>query len=553
MKNLSILFAVGLALFLTGAVSAMADTAPYGKVIDLSESNILIEYKSIGKIEQFLCALNTLACEKTEAPAFDEEEAEKMKDEAREIFRRKISSLGGTFIKISPQNNFAAYYISARNSNKYTRTFAVYNNTNGKISKKTGKIAYWDLLSEHPQLFSWSPDEKKVLYIDDIDGPATLYEINLPISGTKIASKRLFSKSYNVGTFTFWDNENIFFTANRDDAEIWSLYKYNLKTKKIDMVAPDVAWNRGLYKFGQYLVYVKINPSSLDPELYNPDTNEYKKFAITKVESQNIDKSFYSTDKFGRSYGVLMKPEKSNDSKTLLIWLHGGPYRTVGNIHHIYQSYSGYDFILENIRKSGVTVLKLDYAGSFGQGRVFSESVKLGVGTRDVADVKEALTSISKKEKFENVYLAGNSYGGYLALRAMVAYPKSFAGAVSINGVTDWQSLLLRIRTSIFNLHFNGLPNSKNKNLYANASIISRISRLTPANKILIIGGEKDKTISPSQSIDFHNLLTAQNKNSTLVTYPDEDHIFTKKESITGICKQMLAFLSRPENTGCEL
>lgn len=540
------------AYFLGAALCAQADTAPYGRILDFNSEKVFIEYKSVTKIESFSCSISSLSCEKTDTPAFDEEEAERVRDIDKETFFERVSRWG-SFATTSANNNFAAYYSPATNGNSRTRSFFLYNRTTGKTIKKTGNVQYWDLLSEHPQLFAFSPDEKKLVYIDDREGPATLYIANIPQSGAGLVSKRLFTRNYSIATFAFFDSDTIYFTANRDDSQIWSLYKYTFSTKSIEKIAHDVSWARGVYRIGSYIAYVKMNPSSVDPELYNPSTREYKKFNIAKSSSVEADARFYSTGKFGRARGVLMKPENYSDSNTLLIWLHGGPYRNTGFTHHGYQSYSGYDFMLENLRRSNVTVLKLDYAGSFGQGRPFAESIKLGVGKRDVADVKGATDAILKGKNFQNIYVAGNSFGGYTALRSLVAYPKTFDGAVSINGVTDWKILLARLGTSIFNTHFNGAPNTKNANLYANASITSRISRLTPENKVLLIGGEADMTISPSQSRDLNQLLISEGKNSTLVTYPGEDHIFTKKESISDMCKRVITFAGANPRNLCDM
>src|SRR5204863_180518 len=138
-------------------------------------------------------------------------------------------------------------------------------------------------------------------------------------------------------------------------------------------------------------------------------------------------------------------------------------------------------------------------------------------------DVMEALGYMRAHYKTSDVYLVGNSYGGYMALRALVEHPNSFTGVFSINGVTDWESLIVKMKTSIFNTQFDGLPNESNRALYDQASIISRIGNIGN-QKIEIVAGEADRTIPIWQATDMYDKLKDLGKNAKIVTYPGEDH-----------------------------
>ena len=160
------------------------------------------------------------------------------------------------------------------------------------------------------------------------------------------------------------------------------------------------------------------------------------------------------------------------------------------------------------------------------------------------------LLTFKKDLNVSETYLMGNSYGGYLALRSLVSSPNKFQGAISINGVTDWAVMLQSLHNSIFNIYFNGIPNKKNKKMYNQASIISRIPRLTN-QKIVLIQAQADKTIPPSQADLLYQALKKRGKKVEFYPYANEDHVFKKNSSVQGICKNVFTTLSLPLENNC--
>ncbi|GIW66595.1 MAG: hypothetical protein KatS3mg095_0493 [Candidatus Parcubacteria bacterium] len=98
----------------------------------------------------------------------------------------------------------------------------------------------------------------------------------------------------------------------------------------------------------------------------------------------------------------------------------------------------------------------------------------------------------------------GNSYGGYLSLKTIYEYPSKINGAISINGVTDWWTLINNNKNSIFKIHFNGYPTKNNLELYNQASIFLKKENLKN-KKVLLIYGKKDRTVPISQNSLFTN------------------------------------------------
>ncbi|HRZ30527.1 MAG TPA: prolyl oligopeptidase family serine peptidase, partial [Candidatus Paceibacterota bacterium] len=419
--------------------------------------------------------------------------------------------------------------------------------------KVSGAVDYWDLLSEELRIYNFSPSGKKLIYLDDRTGYSTLYLVDLTKEKTNyLPGQQIITKKYSVADFMFWDDDVIYFSANRESSHQWSLYRYNLTTQELLKVADNISYNQQMQKVGpkdnEKLLFTQIINNSTIPTLLDHGTNKLSYF--TDIQA-NPKISGYTEEvvKLDSLSGVLLKPSNYSASAKypLVIWLHGGPYRQTSLGYHSYFSYGMYDWMLGQIAKSGALVLKLDYRGSYGYGRDFAESITGEVGRGDVSDVLKAQAELKKTYKVTSTYLAGNSYGGYLALRAIAdknAYGR-ISGALSINGVTDWFVLLDKLENSIFNVQFNGLLEEENSDLYYQANISDHVKNLR-GQKIIVAQAEKDSTVPASQADHIAKIFNLKGKALTLVKYKDEDHIFQKKSSLEDLCRQLTSLTSTP-------
>jgi dipeptidyl aminopeptidase/acylaminoacyl peptidase len=144
----------------------------------------------------------------------------------------------------------------------------------------------------------------------------------------------------------------------------------------------------------------------------------------------------------------------------------------------------------------------------------------------------------------------GNSYGGYLSLKSLVERPDVFDGVVSINGVTDWESLVVKMQNSIFNTEFNGLPDVNNRALYDQASIYNKINNIGN-QKIEIIAGVADRTIPYWQATDLYNKLKSNNKDVKLISYKGEGHVYRNRKTIKNLCNELFKFVEVKVDPEC--
>jgi len=503
----------------------------YGNITAQGPDSFVMSYGNTESPDFYTCTVSTLSC--------------------ADVGKTSPSLPSGVASGAAPQFSFSTK--SVFKNNVHLRTFYLTNNVTGKTYTRSYKLGSWDTLGDEGTIVAFSPDYTRMVYQDDSSDYPVLYSLNLKtLKGKTFKGTKVFAKSITVSGFNLTTANNLYFMSNKAGPYTWDLYKYDFTTKKTSLIAENASYAHAIRKFNNGITFFTIQGSSSFPEFYNETTSQVEKFSglptdtvVSTISSQDI--SFG-----GGMHGVLMTPQNfdKNVSHQLVLWLHGGPYRQTSIGFQPYPGYAVYDLILNQLAENNVMVLKLDYRGSYGYGGTFAKSIIKNVGKGDVTDVVNALALIKKDFSVSDTYLLGNSYGGYLALRSIVAYPAKFSGAISINGVTDWATMLKALRTSIFNVDFGGLPNKSNSALYAKASIFSRIGDLT-TQKIVLMQSQADKTIPPSQADTLYKALQNAGKNVQFIPYPGEDHTFTKTADLQNICQNVFSTLSLPLNNNC--
>lgn len=390
-----------------------------------------------------------------------------------------------------------------------------------------------------PSYVEFSQDEQTAVFTDSRDGFQTIYtvDMNTAESGTLVAT-RLFTDDFTVEDYLFF-KDDLYMVANKNHPLEWSLYRYSFETQKVREVAEQVSYGDYIRPIGKLaLSFLTIEGKNSHVALYDPVDDEVRVIRPVEKSPAYVDIS-QALVEFGGVHGVLLEPTKRIHSTPLFVWLHGGPQRQTSVGYHSYLSYAVYDEMLERLVQGGATVLKLDYTGSYGYGSEHIESLTNNIGVTEVQDVLAAVAGVQKTLHADDVYLIGNSYGGYLSLRALVEDPEVFSGAISINGVFDWFTLLERIPSSQFKKYFDGVPElhdlDYNFQQYLNASIYSGIPDLKD-EKILLIYGEEDSTVPTWQTREFYYFAKSLEKDVRLLSFSDEDHILRKRENLDALC-----------------
>jgi dipeptidyl aminopeptidase/acylaminoacyl peptidase len=442
-----------------------------------------------------------------------------------------------------------AYYVTqpgtVKTYNSYRLSF-----DSGKTLEKFNVMGNWDIVTDNTNLFGFTDDSNTLIYLDDRSGYQQLYAVDLTKDQKNLLGEPLVTKKYTVFDFVV-KGDTVYFIANRAGVYTWGLFALDIKTKKLTEIYTPVMYTNNLVFSGNNLLFTIEKEGQGILRAYNIDTKEIKEFS--GIPQDTVPVLPYTLLMKKGIKGSLIEPPKGIvKNKKAIIWLHGGPYRQSSPQRHSYGSYATYDWMLDEMVKEGTVVLKLDYPGSMGFGKAYSEDIVRHIGVSDVAYLKKAIAYL-KQKGIKDVYLFGNSYGGYLSLKGAVELNGSISGAIAAAPVTDWKLLIERVSPTPFEAHFDGVPQAKNEALYKASSVVGSLSKLT--KPILLFHGNLDKQVPFSQSDYLFKVMTEQNKDVTYYSVQNQAHIYNGVSQNQAICQKIASFIgvSSTSTTFCML
>jgi pimeloyl-ACP methyl ester carboxylesterase len=454
-----------------------------------------------------------------------------------EITTRRLATLtldqSLAFLSISPSANYVTGYNYTTLRHEFWR-FSDGSKLNGPDSMQS--------------YIEFSEDESRFAFLEDVESFKTLYTMHTrdlgqaqPASLQQVTQPATDTEDYLfLGT-------TLYFLGNVSGPLNWDLWSFDGETTTL--ADTDVSYGDFLKRVrtdqGSQLAYLKNEGRNSHVHLLSHDSEE-----ITRIrpvaDSPKSDAVAREVRVYGERTGVLLSPERPARNPDLFIWMHGGPQRQVAVEYHPYLSYAVYDELLERFAEGGHYVYKIDYTGSSGYGANFRKALHMRIGDVEMQDVRNAIRDIERDIEVRNVYLIGNSYGGYMALRGVVDLPERIDGAISINGVSDWYGLIQQIPSSPFRTLFEGVPDLHNLAAYFQASVFTGMDKLTTDNKVLVVWGENDSTVPVWQSTKYVEFANTVGIDVRSLAFPDEDHILRKRENLDTLCTTIVEYLNVP-------
>ncbi|QCJ47080.1 prolyl oligopeptidase family serine peptidase [Haloprofundus sp. MHR1] len=185
----------------------------------------------------------------------------------------------------------------------------------------------------------------------------------------------------------------------------------------------------------------------------------------------------------------------------LLVNVHGGPRRADRKTFHYRTQY---------LLKRGYSILQVNFRGSSGRGRKFTQKLVGDFGGAeqgDIATVTEHVLETHDWLDAERVGVWGGSFGGYSTYWQMVQYPDLYAAGAPVVGYTDlelmYEEAMPQFRTG-FMQKYLGTP-EENPDLYRKRSPITHAENL--AAPLLMAHGVNDRRVPVSQARVFRDAL----------------------------------------------
>lgn len=197
----------------------------------------------------------------------------------------------------------------------------------------------------------------------------------------------------------------------------------------------------------------------------------------------------------------------------VLIKVYGGP-----GIPIVRDRWSGTGgFYDELLARSGISVLTVDNRSSGGRGIADTWAVRGQLGKVEFSDVESAVAWLKKQSWVDQNRLAirGWSFGGFLTLYSMM-HSDVFVAGIAGGSVTDWREY-----DSFYTERYMGLPD-ENPEGYAGQRLVDQADKLS--GRVLMIHGELDDNVHPSNTLRMAEALQKAGKPFDLMIYPGAAH-----------------------------
>ena len=222
--------------------------------------------------------------------------------------------------------------------------------------------------------------------------------------------------------------------------------------------------------------------------------------------------------------GILIHPAvKAPESERvpLLLVVHGGPESHVRN-----GWVTGYSRPGQTGAAKGWAVFYPNYRGSTGRGVDFSKKGQADYAGAEFDDLVDAIAHFDAQGLIDpkKVGITGGSYGGFASAWGATKLTEHFAASVMFVGITNQISKAgtTDIPNEMFLVHSRRWP-WEHWDWFRERSPIHYVEQArTP---ILIMHGEQDTRVHPSQSLELYRYLKLVDKTpARLVLYPNEGH-----------------------------
>jgi dipeptidyl aminopeptidase/acylaminoacyl peptidase len=214
--------------------------------------------------------------------------------------------------------------------------------------------------------------------------------------------------------------------------------------------------------------------------------------------------------------GWLYRPTGALGTLPTLIWLHGGPEA---------QERPTFNALYQTLLSYGVAVFAPNVRGSSGLGRRFVNADIRHRRFAAIDDVADSVRYLVDAELADPAAIGcgGRSYGGYLTVAAMVAYPTLFRVGVDVCGITDFETFFAHTEPWIAAAAVSKYGDPRgDAQLLRELSPIHEIAQLRAP--VLVVHGRHDTNVPMIEAEQLVAALRDRGASPGYMVLPDEGH-----------------------------
>lgn len=181
------------------------------------------------------------------------------------------------------------------------------------------------------------------------------------------------------------------------------------------------------------LLYVNGSAQPGEFYLYNQKTDKASPLLLPYPE---LEKATFAPSKYikviaadGTEIEAFLTLPQGLDQSTLLVMPHGGPIGV--------QESDRFNKEVQYFASRGFAVLRINFRGSAGFGKAFSNQGVGEFGRLIEEDITAVVNQVVKQHHFNNRCAIGSSYGGYSATMLAIAHPDEYDCVIAAYGVYD--------------------------------------------------------------------------------------------------------------------
>ncbi len=371
------------------------------------------------------------------------------------------------------------------------------------------------------ELYFLNKTPSKFLYLSQRDGYNHIYLMETNSKNTEQLTKGNWVVKDIVGIDK--NDENIYFTGNRESYIETHLYSINLKTKTITKISAEEGTHSPLISPDFTNIIDRYNSLKTANKIDLLTNKGIKVRTILESEDPLKDYKLGETSIFTIKnnqntdlYCRMIKPTDFDPQKKypVLIYVYGGPHSQLVTNSWL----GGAGHFLNYMAQQGYIIFTLDNRGTANRGFAFESDIHRQLGVLESEDQLSGVQYLKSLPYVDQsrIGLDGWSYGGFMTLTLLLKNPGLFKSATCGGPVIDWKWYEV-----MYGERYMDRPD-ENMEGYEKASLLNYTDSLK--SPLLIFQGAQDNTVLWQHSQSFIESCIKSGKMVEYFIYPNHEH-----------------------------